>query len=53
MDRLMHPWPGYEAPGESHCIVGGDSDILLMALLSPTPGVHVLSDVRRLMCLQQ
>ena len=40
-DRLLRPWADV-APGDTHVVVGGDSDLLLMALLGGVPGVQVL-----------
>lgn len=50
LDRLRQPWAG-SSGGGSHVIVGGDADIVLMALMgggliSHTPSIYVMSDVR-------
>ena len=52
LERIMHPWPGGGGGGGgSHIIVGGDADIVLMALTaaglaSQQPVIYVMSDVR-------
>ena len=44
--RLVSPWsPAAAAPGATHCLVGGDSDLLLMAAAAAAPGaVFVMVD---------
>ena len=44
--RLVSPWsPAATAPGATHCLVGGDSDLLLMAAAAAAPGaVFVMVD---------
>uniref|UniRef100_A0A061RAX5 5'-3' exoribonuclease 1 n=1 Tax=Tetraselmis sp. GSL018 TaxID=582737 RepID=A0A061RAX5_9CHLO len=43
MDRIMAR-RDCVAPTDSHVIVGGDSDLMLMALLSEIPNVYVIND---------
>jgi 5'-3' exonuclease len=42
LGRLARPWR-HVRPGETHVMVGDDADLILMALMSRTPGLHVLN----------
>ena len=36
--------PSNNNPADSHLIVGSDADLVLLAMASPMPNVHVISD---------
>ena len=42
LGRLARPWGHVEA-GEAHVLVGDDADLILMALMSRAPRLHVLN----------
>lgn len=48
LSRLMRPWAPVE-PGDAHAIIATDSDVVLMALVTPAPNVYVLAEPSRQM----
>ncbi len=46
LSRLMRPWAAVE-PGDTHAIIATDSDVVLMALVTPAPNVYVLAEPNR------
>ena len=45
LDRLVRPWAAV-APRDSHAVVAGDADLVLMGLMARRPHLHILASVR-------
>ena len=46
LSRVLRPWAGV-TPDDEHAIVALDSDMALMALMTPNPNVYVLAEPAR------
>jgi 5'-3' exonuclease len=43
VSRLLRPWADVQ-PEDSHAIIASDSDMVLMALMTPLPNLFVLAE---------
>ena len=44
LDRLVRPWAAV-APRDSHAVVAGDADLVLMGLMARRPHLNILASV--------
>ena len=45
LDRLLRPWAPVAA-SDSHAVVAGDADLVLMGLMARRPHLNILASVR-------